>query len=48
MNHEKSTANVALHSAGLWSRKYRHPTPTPGNFDYPTPTPDRPSAVIVT
>jgi len=25
--------------AGLWSRKSRHPTPTPGNFDYPTPTP---------
>ena len=35
---------------GLWSRKSRHPTPTPGNFDYPTPTPDRlrPSAVLVT
>jgi len=24
--------------SGLWSRKSRHPTPTPGNFDYPTPT----------
>jgi len=24
--------------AGLWSRKSRHPTPTPGNFDCPTPT----------
>ena len=23
---------------GWWSRKSRHPTPTPGNFDYPTPT----------
>jgi len=35
---------------GLWSRKSRHPTPTPGNFDYPTPTPARlrPSAVLVT
>jgi len=43
-------------SAGLWSRKSRHPTPTPGNFDYRTPTPTttptpdrlRPSAVLVT
>jgi len=36
--------------AGLWSRKSRHPTPTPGNCDYPSPTPDRlrPSAVLVT
>jgi len=36
--------------SGLWSRKSRHPTPTPGNFDYPTPTPGRlrPSAVLVT
>jgi len=24
---------------GLWSRKSRHPTLTPDNFDYPTPTP---------
>ena len=43
-----------LLEAGVWSRKSRHPTATPGNFDYPTPTPTptpgrlRPSAVLVT
>jgi len=36
----QSKINKIRHSpgpAGLWSRKSRHPTPTPRNFDYPTP-----------
>jgi len=35
--------NFTVSTSGLWSRKSRYPTPTPGNFDYltpiPTPTP---------
>jgi len=44
------TDTFSVQKAGLWRQKSRHPTPTPGNFDYPTPTPDRlrPSAVLVT
>ena len=51
-NKTKQSFDHSYSGAGLWSRKSRHPTPTPGNFDYltPTPTPDqlRPSAVLVT
>jgi len=40
--------HAVVFAPGLWSRKSRHPTPTPGNFDYPTPDRLRPSAVLVT
>jgi len=44
--HFKHEKNVQ--QTGLWSRKSRHPTPTPGNFNYPTPGRLRPLAVLVT
>jgi len=34
-----SDTPTSMCQTGLWSPKSRHPTPTPGNFDYPTPTP---------